>query len=112
MNNAKLTIENVNLEDEKPLDITASLRKREQDIVEVIEALEHIKSSNYWKVLENKVFKGIYHSLLARVVREEKSTEIYRLQGQITWAEKYLDLDKLIAQYRQELSGIRQKITN
>lgn len=110
MNNAKLTIENINLEVEERVDIRPALRSRQEELALIIEAIENIKASSYWKVLEDKVFKGVHDSLLTRLKSEKEPIDIYRLQGQLMWAEKYLDLDKFMGIYKLELQNIRSKI--
>lgn len=86
------------------------LRKRETSLVELISALEHIRASNYWKVIQEEFVSEI-QGLVSQLKKTSDTTEIFRLQGQIVRAEK-LDLDKTTESYRQELNGIRKQLQN
>jgi hypothetical protein len=108
MNNAKLIMENM-LSEETPRDTLPILRERAEDLSETIEALNHIAESSYWKVLQKNVFDVDLARAKRRLVLEKDTTEIFRLQGEIRWGEKF-SLEALIQKYRDELQGIKQKI--
>ncbi len=110
MNNSQIAMENISLELENNVDIKPTLRAKEQDLVEIIEAIEKVSSSSYWKTLKLKVLDGVLSSLQTRIKNEKNPTEIYRLQGQIIWAEKYCDLEKLAQAYQNELLNLRTKL--
>lgn len=109
MNNAKIALDNI-LVDEPHIDTTPELRARMEKIVEVIEALDQISHSSYWTVLKQQVFDGVTDELKRRISTAKDNIELYRLQGQIAWAEKYSDLHKLSDLYRRELAIIKSKI--
>lgn len=109
MNNS-LVIETLSIDMDSEPDTTPLLHKKEEELTSILEAVEHIKASSYWLLLQDKVFNGVVDSLQNRLRSEKNPTEIYRLQGQIVWAEKYTDLDKLAQAYRNELSNIRNKL--
>ena len=111
MNNSKLITEYNTLEQEVELDKAPYLRSREQELVEIIDAVSQINASNYWKVLQNKVFNGVLDQLKRRISSETDTTEMFRLQGQIAWAEKYCNLEKMADAYRNELKNIRNQLT-
>lgn len=108
MNNSKIAIDNVSLADEEVVDNTPLLRQRETELVDLIDALDHIRASNYWKVIQRK-FTEELQRLLNQLKKEKDTTVLFRLQGEITRAEK-LDLDKTADEYRNELRGIRKKL--
>lgn len=110
MNNAKLALDANTLDEEEPVDLKPMMRERETELAEIIEALENINSSNYWKLLQDKVFSGVVDALARRIAKEKDPTELYRLQGQIVWAAKYMDLNKLAQVYRNELTNVRKNI--
>ena len=85
------------------------LRERVEILTEVIEALQNIASSNYWKVLQQNVFNVDLDKAKSRLANEKDTTEIFRLQGEIRWGEKF-DLEKLIKKYRDELTAIRKQL--
>jgi len=105
MNNSLLQ-----LEVEETVDIKPQLRVRERELLEIIEAIHKVASSDYWKLLKIKVFDGVMASLHNRLIAEKNPTEMYRLQGQIVWAEKYSDLDKMTQAYDNELKSVRKKL--
>jgi len=110
MNNSKISQDSFALENEPELDKTPWLRERQTEIVEIIEALEAVKQSSYWKVLQNKIFTASLELLQRKIRNEKDSKEIFRLQGQLGWAEKFADLDKMVEVYRKELENIKQQL--
>jgi len=92
-----------------PEDSSVLLRERVEILTEVIEALQNIASSNYWKVLQQNVFNVDLDKAKSRLANEKDTTEIFRLQGEIRWGEKF-DLEKLIKKYRDELTAIRKQL--
>lgn len=108
MNLSKLTMDQVFNEPE--IDNTKLLRGRETKLLEEIDALEHISQSSYWKLIEERIFKPEL-SLLERNLQEENDTqELFRLQGRVKEAKKYIDFSKLISIRRNELQGIKLQI--
>ena len=104
MNNSKIVLELESFSEEKK---TEFLKQRETELLLILEALQNIKGSKYWKLLEEKVFNGVLISLQHRIRTEKNPTEIYRLQGQIVWAEKFCDLTKMYQAYQNELTRLR-----
>lgn len=85
------------------------LREKVEILTKVIEALQSIAGSSYWKVLQQNIFDVDLNKAKSRLAKESNTTEIFRLQGEIRWGEKF-DLEKLIEKYRNELSGIRKQL--
>ena len=109
MNNSKIIKDNI-LEVPESIDNSPLLRQQEQELLEVIEALEHIKSSNYWKVLEKKVWIPSLETLQRQLNVAKEVNQIFQLQGQIKWAEKVSNLDKMSQMTRNTLTGIRNSL--
>lgn len=112
MNNALLA--DLNLEEDK-VDNAPILRKREVELASIIAVIESLAESNDWKSLKKLVLDGVVESLEKRLSNEANkaelnSPEIYRLQGQLTWAKKYADIIKLSQAYRIELVNIRKQL--
>lgn len=107
MNNARV-ISDATLTEEATPDVMPLLRKRAEDLADIIEALQHVAGSSYWKVLCQHEFN--HASLLDELGKEEEPVKVYRLQGEIRRAKKY-DLEKLIEMRRQELSRIKLKLS-
>lgn len=99
----------INKEIPEELDSSVLLREKVDKTTEIIEALQNIAGSNYWKVLEKNVFEADLSKAKSRLAKEKDTTEIFRLQGEIRWGEKF-DLEKLLEKYRNELLGIRKQL--
>ena len=108
MNNSYIIKDNI-LEAPENIDNSPLLRKEEQELLEVIEAIESIRTSNYWKVLEEKVFSREL-GILQRLLNKEKDpTTMFRLQGQIIGVEKFI-MDKMLTYKRNELLTVRNSL--
>lgn len=108
MNNSNLTF-NSATEPERE-DVIPLLRQRETELMEVITALENINSSQYWKMVQLKVFRPDLDLLKKKLQEEEDTVQMFRLQGRVKEASKYDDLSKLILMKRNELQGVRQQL--
>ncbi len=103
MNNAFLN------KDEEVEDTSPIYRERAEHLAEIIEALQNIAGSSYWKVLQNYVFDVDLNKAKSRIAKESNTTEIFRLQGEIRWGDKF-SLETLLQKYRDELTAIRSKL--
>lgn len=103
MNNALITTED-EMQNAQPL-----LRERVTQLTEIIEALEKIGSSSYWTILQQNVFDVDLSKAKSRLAKEKDTTEIFRLQGEIRWGEKF-SLENMLSKYRNELLGIRKQL--
>jgi hypothetical protein len=95
--------------------ILPTLHSKEGTGVKIIEALLKINETQEWKVLKELVFDDLVGSLERRLLAEAKkdepnTMELARLNGQLTWAKKYSDLEKFSNEYRVEIKNIRSKI--
>lgn len=106
MNNARIIIEDVN---PKEVDHSALYKERLEQLTDIIEALQNIAESNYWKTLQKYVFNVDLSKAKRRLAKEKDTIEIFRLQGQLEWGEKF-NLELLITKYRDELTTIRKKL--
>jgi len=101
MNNSKL-IENF-LEEENQIDNTPLLRKRLEELTEIIEAIDAVSQSNYYRLLEEKVFKDSLNSFVNQLCNEKDNQKVAWLQGAIAIISKYADFRKFSEAYRLEL---------
>jgi len=111
MNNSKLALDS--FEPTKPVDRKPKLRGMESRLVDIIESLKFIIDTKEWQTLKDEIFDGVLESLEKRLMVEAKKAEkdigkMDSLNGQIVWAKKYSDLDKLVTVYRQELVNVRR----
>lgn len=113
MNNSFIAIENVSLALEEPLDNSESLRVKETELMQIIEAIEMIANSREWKLLKEKIFDGVLEGLKRqRDFEVEKKPlngpVIHSLNGQLVWAKKYSDFSTLANIYKLELESVRK----
>lgn len=116
MNNSKITLDN--LEENQEVDLS-NLQKQQGELSQIIEAINRIESSEDWQKLKTLYLNGVLINLERQLIyetsrKEINPSEIYRLQGQLAWARKYADLKKLSEVFKQQLEGIklRQKTWN
>ena len=107
MNNAFITQDT--LSEESPKDNSPELRARTEVLTEIIEALQNVGNSSYWKVLQKYVFDVDLDKAKRSLAKEKDTTEMFRLQGDIRSGERF-SLESLITKYRNELQTIRKKI--
>lgn len=107
MNNSKI---NIALAGEPERDFSPLLRSREKELLEILEAIQSIQGSSYWKTLEEKVFKGLTEGLDRKLRTESNPQKSAWLQGAISISEKYEDFSKFGESYRLELSRIRNNL--
>jgi hypothetical protein len=110
MNNSRIAIEGVSLEMEEAIDRRPILRQQETALVGIIEALEHIIGSEYWQTINTQVFGPGIEAVRRRLGTEKDTTELFRLQGKLEWAEQHLNLTKLLVTKRNELINIRRHL--
>ena len=108
MNNSKI-IENT-LEEEPQADIQPMLRTRQEEIARIIEAIDSISQSNYWKFLEQKVFQTLLNSSVNQLCVEKDDRKVAVLQGKIEILSKYADFKGFSEAYRLELKNIELKL--
>lgn len=112
MNNSKIALDTgLDLELEEKRDVKPALREQENKLVDIIEAIEHVTNSNYWRVLQEREFLPDLEALKTHLAEERDEVKIYRLQGQIEKARKF-DLSKLLLVKRNELLSIRKKLND
>ena len=110
MNNAKLT-ENI-LEEEQEVDKTPFLLERQKELIAIIEAVDSVNQSNYYKFLEGKVFQTSLSLLVNQLCNEKDNQKRDWLQGAIAILSKYSDFKKFSEAYRLELQQVRKQLKN
>lgn len=109
MNNSRIAIEQ-DVESKETM-----LVQRQGELTRIVEAIRRIADSEDWKVLKELVFDGVLKTLERQLKDEaQKATvvtaELYRLQGQLVWARKYADLDKLAEFFKMQIESIKNNI--
>lgn len=108
MNNSQVVFEQLKVDAEP--EVSLAINHRIEELQKIVEALRAVNGSEYWKYLQEKVWNGILVILQNKIRNEKDEKEIYRLQGQITWAQKYLDLEGLSEAFKNELKLINSQI--
>ena len=107
MNNANLIKDT--LVEEPEADIQPMLRSRQEEIAKIVEAIDAISQSNYWKVIE-EVFEASLNSAVNQICIEKDDRKVAVLQGKIEVLSKYADFKGFSEAYRLELKNIDQKL--
>lgn len=90
------------------------LKEREGKLVKILEAIRAVKETKCWSTLKVEIFDGL-SSKLERELRDEARkvtpdpNKLNRIAGQLEWAERFSDLNKLDQRFQVELQGIRQR---
>lgn len=108
MNNSDLPD---NLFKEEPkVDNKPFLMKRADELTDIIEAIDSISQSNYYKLLEEKVFADSLQSLVNQLVNEKDNQKRDWLQGAIAIMSKYADFRKFSEAFRLELKKVKEQL--
>lgn len=110
MNLSQITVDL--LQEPKEDLLTPKLRSEESRLIGLVEAIETVRQSREWSSLKTEVFEPLVFSLEKELKSEGRKddpspTKLNRLAGELKWAEKYADLDKLANAYRIELQRVR-----
>lgn len=110
MNNSRISLDNVF--DEPEVDRKPQLREQESELVKIIEALGKVAGSKDWSTLKNTVFAGVVETLETKLKAEASKDDpdkmvLAKINGQLVWARKYVDLDSLTNVFRLQLTQVR-----
>lgn len=112
MNNSKLSLDRF-LETSKP-DNSLVIKERETTLVRLVETLRRVAASEDWSSLKKMLWDDVVETLERQQKSEAEKTpadpvKLAQITGQLVWARKYSDLDKLASVFMTELQGIRSK---
>lgn len=108
MNNSFIALQN--LTEEIPVENKKFLQRRAGELADIVEALRAIRGSKHWKLLEERVWSEVSQTLQKRLRSENNLQEINRLQGQIQWADKYLNIGEVEKAFTNELEIVKSQI--
>lgn len=108
MNNSQTALNS--LLEQEPVDNTVQLRQKETELITIIEALENISKSGYYHTIQKLILDPEIELLRKKLVSEKDTTEVFRLQGKLEYAEKHTNFEKLITTKRNELINTRKQI--
>jgi len=111
MNNSYILDTSNKLSDSE--NVIISLRKRETYLTSQITILDGICGSSSFSDIE-KLIQDSRETIERKLLEESKkevinTNELYRLQGQLTFARRY-DFSRLLEQYRSELTSIKTQL--
>jgi len=115
MNNSRIEIESVSLQLEADSFPAESFRQREAQLVKLIAAVKSVFESKAWSSLKTELFEGLTDRLQRELLSESKkptpdTNKLNRLSGQLQWAERYSDLQKLEQEFKAELAIVKSKL--
>lgn len=108
----------VSLEDTKPElqeNVKTKLQAEESRLLKIIEALQGISQSKEWSTLKTEVFDNLVNVLDKELRTEAKKNDpdpkkLNRLSGELKWAERYSDMQRLENSYRVQLQNVRLQL--
>lgn len=114
MNNSKIiadTLEN------EPDTRVAAMQIQRGELVKTIDVIKRIADSDDWIELKELLLDGVVETLERQLrteasKKEVSSPELYRLQGQLAWAKRYADIERLADILRQQVEGINNQLKN
>lgn len=100
---------------EKPVEVTEKLRSEEGRLVKIIEAVRSVQQTEAWSTLKIEVFDSLTDKLERELKREAEEddpdpSKLNRINGQLIWARKYSDLNKLEREKMVELQRIKHQL--
>jgi len=112
MNNSKIVVNSLEEDNVNP---HLDLEKKRGEIIQVIEAINGVTTSEDWRKLKRLLLDGVVITLEKQLVSETSKSdinlpEVYRLQGQLAWAKKYTDLKKLSEWFKYQVENINKQI--
>lgn len=101
--------------DELSEESKVELRKRQTDVIRLVEALESLEKSKEWETVRELVYDRSVASierqmLQASLVPTISLEVLYRLQGEYSWAKRYSDIPRFIRTLTQELQSLKIKL--
>lgn len=110
MNNSKVH----NLEDKEDSRLSF-LQEQQGEWSQLVEALNRVEASEDWQKLKKLFLDGLVIRLERQLNDEASKSEVnlpklYRLQGQIEWAQRYSDLKKISNLKRLEIENLKKQI--
>lgn len=112
MNNSSIRV-SLN-EDFNKEEVEQRYKTEEARLIRIIEAIQGLTRSKEWSTLKTEVFENLA-TVLEKDIKTEARKEdpepkkLNRLSGELKWAEKFADLDKLENFYRLQLLNVRKQ---
>ena len=112
-NNSKLAMDSLPPLEEEQVDTSEKLTELAAKNTRIVQAIKEVKQTNGWSTLKTEIFDSLVSLLTKELESEAKKDnpdvqKLSRIAGQLKWAEKYADLDKLEKVFTDELQRLKQ----
>lgn len=89
--------------------------KRYDELVKIVESFERLEKSEEWGVLKEYVFSKSLISIERQLLNAANEIpidipKVYKLQGELSWARRFNDINRFIETYKQQLIDAKSKI--
>lgn len=96
-------------------DIAPKLRAEEARLLRIVEAIQGVQQTKEWSSLKTEVFDNLVNVLEKELRTEAKKDEpspfkLNRISGELKWAERFSDFNKLENDYRVQLQNVRLRL--
>lgn len=92
-----------------------AFRARQTELIEILGAINGLLQNRDWLTLKDLLFDRLVVKIKGRLLSEAEAkeidnTEIFRLQGELSWARTYADLKSYAERLKLELETINKKL--
>lgn len=89
--------------------------QRYTELVKIMESFESLEKSKEWETLKELVFSKSQLSIERQIHNAANESPIdlpklYKLQGELSWAKRFNNIDKFIENYKRQLIEVKAKI--
>lgn len=96
-------------------EIKAELRKRQTDLIKIVDALAKLEETKEWDTLKELIFDKSLQAIERQLLSEALSQKIdinklYKLQGEWVWAKQYSDIERFADTLKKQLEDIKKKL--
>ena len=89
--------------------------KRKVELIKILEAFESLEKTQEWDTLKELYFNKTLESIKRQLLVEASSPlvdihKVYRLQGELSWAKRFNNINEFIESLKRELEEISKKI--
>jgi hypothetical protein len=92
------------------------LAEKYAELVKIIQSFESLEKSKEWATLKELVFSKSLASIEKQLLNESSAPDIslhklYKLQGELSWARKFNDINRFTDTLKKQLADIKTKLT-
>lgn len=91
------------------------LRKKQTELVKIIEALAGLSQTADWNIIREMIFDKSSSSIERQLLNESINpvvniNKIYKLQGELEWSRRFGNIDRYIESLKNQLQEIKKKL--